>query len=93
MDAIDVGEELDAYRLLKGDARRVVGNRLLRTGTQIRERMKTIDKWLTRGDEVLAGKPNREREDSWIEKLHEYERLGDMLGAIEAEVLSGEQAV
>lgn len=87
MDALNIHDEIESYRRLTGNARSIVGKRLLRAGVEMDKQIASLASWLEWGDMALAGEYHEGREGKWLEKLHRYERLCDMRQAIREEVL------
>lgn len=88
MDAINIRDELAAYDRLQGKAKRTVGRRLTLAASDMTREIIKIESWLIWGDGKLCEEYHEGREDKWIAKLHELERLYDMREAIRERVLS-----
>ncbi len=85
--SINIRDELDAYDRLPASGKRIVGRRLIRYAIQMTHKIDQLEAWLARGDDILRDNYNSQREEKWIAKLAEYERLHDMREAIRGKVL------
>jgi len=89
LDSINIRDELDAYDRLPTSGQKIVGRRLIRYALQMTHQIDQLGAWLARGDDILRDNYNSQREEKWIAKLAEYERLHDMREAIRGKVLDG----
>ena len=89
LDSINIRDELEAYDRLPTSGQRVVGRRLIRYAIEMTHQIDQLEAWLVRGDAILTDEYNERREDTWLAKLDERNRLEDMRNAIREKVLDG----